>query len=116
MRTNIRIEDFAGGYYRTQLVPQPYDDGPVIESSLYRILEQNFYQDFDMDPVFKTSINGGNYFKPAPEHAIPPETIALPDELYEQIAEPDGTPSSFYIVKPEQNHFIETLFDGELTL
>ena len=113
---NLTIEDFSGGYYRAEMVVQPYDEGPAIEQSLYNFIEREFYQDSDMRPIFKSNLNGGPHFKPAQESGIPPDVMGIPKGWFEDFGVDDEhSLTSIFIVKPNQSHYLKAAFGGQLS-
>ena len=113
---NLVLEDFSGGYYRAEMVVQPYEGGPAIEKSLYNFIEREFYQDVDMRPVFKFNLNGGRYFKPECESGVPPDVLAIPEEWFDDFGVKDEHGStSVFIVKPNQSHYLKAVFGGQLS-
>ena len=113
---NLILEDFSGGYYRAEMVVQPYSDGPAIEQSLYDFIEREFYQDVDMRPVFKFDLDGGPHFKPEREPSIPPDVMAIPESWFDDFGvEDEHSPTSIFIVKPNQSHYLKAAFGGQLS-
>lgn len=110
------LEDFSGGYYRAEMVVQPYSGGPVIEQSLYNFIEREFYQDSDMRPVFKFDLDGGPHFKPSHESSVPPDVLAIPEEWFSEFEiDEQHTSTSVFIVKPNQSHYLRAAFGGQLS-
>lgn len=112
----LRLEEFSGGYYKAEMVAQPYGDGPSIEKSFYDFLNQRFYQNADTEPIFKFGLNEGSHFKPSADPSLPPDVLAIPQEWFDdEPIDDDSKMHSIFIVKPEQSYYLQSVFDGELT-
>lgn len=79
----MMIEDFSSGYYHADMDVQPYDNGPVIERSLYDFINQELYVDSDVPVMMRVGFDAGETFQVSAESAIPRDVLALPREMVE---------------------------------
>lgn len=90
------IEDFSSGYYRAMMDVQEYEDGPVIEQSLYDFINRRLYVDSNAPIRMRVGLDAGATFEVNTETAIPRDVLALPQELC-----PDEREANVFVLKPE---------------
>jgi len=90
------IEEFSSGYYRATMNVQEYEDGPVIERSLYDFINRKLYVGSDVPVMMRVGLDAGETFAVGAESAIPRDVLALPQELCS-----DENESNVFVLKPE---------------
>jgi len=101
------MEEFSGGYYSLEMQVQRYSDGPVIESSLYDMINRRVYSNTDAPITFKLSLDNGAYFNVDAENAVPHNVLALPESWIENFdVQDDGRPSRIFVLKPGHSYLM----------
>lgn len=97
----MKIEDFSSGYYRTELLVVPYEDGPAIESEMYDYINREFYSQTDTPPMFRLGLDGNPYFEVGTEFSIPADRIGVPKDWFGDNRMGDTyEKTSVFILKP----------------
>lgn len=78
---NTPLEPFSGGYYGARFQVQAYDDGPVIEQSLFDYIEANIYEQTDSPPWARVGMNESPYFQLGGEPGIPGNVLGMPEDF-----------------------------------
>jgi hypothetical protein len=81
---NTPLEPFSGGYYGARFQVQPYDDGPVIEQSLFDYVESSLYQQTDSPPWARVGMSESPYFQLDGEPGVPGDVLGLPEEFIQE--------------------------------
>lgn len=101
----MNLENFSGGYYSIDMQVQPYDDGPVIDSGLYDLLDHRVYSQTDAPVTMKLSMDNGTYFNVGSENGVPPSVLALPEPWVNNLGvSSDGRLDKVFILKPEYSY------------
>lgn len=97
----MRVENFSGGYLKTEMKIVPYEDGPSIESEAYEFINRQFYADSDGNPMFRLGLDGNPYFQVSSEIAIPEDVLGIPEGWFadNRIAD-DQSYRDVFILKP----------------
>lgn len=83
----MRLEEFSGGYYRTTMDIQSYEDGPTINRGLYDFINKELYYDSDHPVMMRVGLDGGALFNVNAEPAVPQDVLALPADLVDESGE-----------------------------
>lgn len=78
------IEPFSAGYYGARMEVQRYEDGPVIEQTLFDYIESSLYQQTDAPPWVRIGMSDAPYFKLAGEAGLPGNVLGLPERFISQ--------------------------------
>ena len=81
---NTPIEPFSAGYYGARMTVQAYDNGPVIEQTLYDYIDASIYQQTDAPPWARVGMTESPYFKLNAEPGVPGNVLGLPEEFIAQ--------------------------------
>lgn len=95
------IEDFSGGYYRTEMTIQPISSGPSIERGLYDFINREFYYKTDAPITMRLGLTEGTHIQPSAEGAMPTDVLGLPTELCDDMGvHPSAESVSVFVLKP----------------
>jgi len=95
------IEDFSGGYYRTEMTVQPLEHGPAIERGLYDFINREFYYKTDAPITMRVGLKEETHVQPSAEGAMPTDVLALPTELCDEMSvHPSAESVSVFVLKP----------------
>jgi len=95
------IEDFSGGYYRTEMTIQPVDDGPSIERGLYDFINREFYYKTDAPITMRVGLKQETHFQPSAEGGMPTDVLGLPTRLCDDMGvHPSAEAVSVFVLKP----------------
>lgn len=75
---NTPLEPFSGGYYGARFQVQQYENGPVIEQSLFDYVENSLYKQTTSPPWARVGMNNSPYFQLSGEPGIPGNVLGLP--------------------------------------
>jgi hypothetical protein len=104
------IEEFSGGYYRTQMTVQPFDDGPAIEKGLYDLINRRMYSNTDAPVTMRLQMDSGLRFTPSAEGAMPTDVIGVPTDLLDKIGvHPASENINVFILKPKHAYLFHQL-------
>jgi len=78
------IEPFSAGYYGARMEVQAYDDGPVIEQTLYDYIDSSIYQQTDAPPWARVGMTESPYFELDAEPGVPGNVLGLPERFIEE--------------------------------
>lgn len=78
------LEDWSGGYYRSRMKVQEYDDGPAIERGLYDFINRELYVDTNSPVMMRLGLDADECFNVKAENAIPRDVLALPQDFFNQ--------------------------------
>ena len=110
--SKLIFENFSAGYYRTEMTIEEYDDGPVIEQSLYDFIKNQLYQNIDTAPVFKLGLNTGAHFTPSIESGIPVDVLAVPTSWVDTEDRLRDSQNVF-VLKPGQSQYVAEFTVGD---
>lgn len=102
----MSIDEFSGGYYSMDMQIQSYDDGPVIDSSVYDYINREVYSNTDAPITMKLSMDNGAYFNVGAENGVPPSVLALPESWVENFVSDDGRRDTVFILKPGHSYLM----------
>jgi len=91
---------------------EEYDDGPVIEQSLYDFIKDQLYQNIDTAPVFKLGLNTGAHFTPSIESGIPVDVLAVPTSWVDTEDRLRDSQNVF-VLKPGQSQYVAEFTIGD---
>lgn len=95
------IEDFSGGYYRTEMTVQPVADGPSIERGLYDFINREFYYKTDAPITMRVGLKQETHFQPDAEGGMPTDVLGLPKQLCDEMGvHPSAESISVFVLKP----------------
>ena len=95
------IEDFSGGYYRTEMTIQPVADGPSIERGLYDFINREFYYKTDAPITMRVGLKKETHFQPHAEGGMPTDVLGLPTDLCDEMGvHPSAESVSVFVLKP----------------
>jgi len=97
----MRVENFSGGYLKTEMKIVPYEDGPAIESESYEFINRQFYADSTGYPMFRLGLDGNPYFHVSSEISMPEDVLGIPRTWFADngIAD-DANYHNVFILKP----------------
>jgi len=96
----MKVENFSGGYFKTELRVSEYRDGPAIEAEAYSFINRQFYANSDGKPMFRLGLDGHPYFEASAEISIPVDVIGIPREWIADSRIEEGTYQNVFILKP----------------
>lgn len=97
-----KLEEFSGGYYRTEMTVQPLERGPTIEQGLYDLINRQIYHRTDAPVTMKLGMNVGPTFQPSAENGVPTDVLGAPTELLDEAGvHPSAEDVNVFIYKPE---------------
>ena len=103
----MTLEEFSGGYYRTEMMVQPYEDGPVIENGLYDLIDKTIYARTNAPITLRIGLAGSPYFKVGCESAIPTDVLAIPRKWMDDIQlHEEYKTHSVFVLKPEYSYLV----------
>ncbi|AGM11334.1 hypothetical protein M199_gp004 [Halogranum tailed virus 1] len=104
----MKVEDFSSGYYRTELLVVPYEDGPVMESETFDYINREFYSQTDAPPMFRLGLDGNPYFEVGTEFSIPADRIGIPRDWFGDNKMGDTMQkTSVFILKPGHAYLLK---------
>lgn len=106
----MTLEEFSGGYYRTKMTVQPYEEGPVIDKYLYDFINREVYAQTNAPITMRVGLNKGPYFTVDGEGAVPTDVLAMPQEWIDDM-DISGEAESVFLLKPEHSYFINQSVD-----
>lgn len=102
----MSLEEFSGGYYRTEMSVQPYDDGPVIQNSLYDFINREIYAQTDAPITMRVGLDQGPYFTVEAENAVPSDVLAMPREWMDDMEIHDQEARNVFVLKPGHSYVL----------
>lgn len=96
----MKVENFSGGYFKTELRVSEYRDGPAMEVEAYSFINRQFYSKSDGNPMFRLGLNGNPYFEASAEVSIPTDVIGVPREWLADNRITEGSYQDVFILKP----------------
>jgi hypothetical protein len=96
----MKVENFSGGYFKTELRVSEYEDGPTMETETYSFINRQFYANSDGNPMFRFGLDGNPYFEVSAEVSIPADVIGVPREWLADNKIVDGSYQDVFILKP----------------
>lgn len=99
------FEDFSRAYYRASMNIVEYDDGPVIEQTVYDFIDTELFEGADSPVLMRIGLDSGNRFTVSSESAIPRDVLAVPGEM--RLTE---GPRNVYLLKPEHANAMEVFY------
>lgn len=103
----MTLEEFSGGYYRTEMTVQPYSDGPVIERGLYDRIDNGVYAQTDAPVTVRVGMGSSPYFQLDYESAVPVDVLAMPREWMDDMGiHNEYETQSVYVLKPEHSYVL----------
>jgi hypothetical protein len=104
---NTPLEPFSGGYYGARFEVQKYNDGPVIEQSLYDYVVSNLYQQTDSPPWAQVGMNKSPYFQLGGEPGVPGSVLGLPEKFIKEYDILDNGHTHYVmLVKPKYSYML----------
>lgn len=100
------MEEFSGGYYKTEMTVQEYSQGPVIENGLYDYINRKIYAQTNAPITLRVGMDKGPYFPVESEAAVPTDVLALPKEWMDDMMINASDPKSVFILKPAFSYFV----------
>ena len=95
------MEDFSGGYYRTEMTVQPLQRGPSIERGLYDFINREFYYKTDAPITMRVGLSDSIHFRPEAEGGMPTDVLGLPRAMCDDMGvHPSAEKVSVFILKP----------------
>ena len=86
---------------------QPYDDGPVIETGLYDLIDNSVYARTNAPITLRIGLAGSPYFKVGCEAAIPTDVLAIPRKWMDDIQLHDEhSMQSIFVLKPGYSYLV----------
>lgn len=110
-----RLSEFAAGYYAIDLRPTPYEDGPAVDTALYRYLTDTVYGNTDTPVWMRVDLDQSPYFKLTQGEPMPHDVIGLPSEWMQDFdLDDDNRVRPMFVCKPGHAHYLEqsALFGG----
>jgi hypothetical protein len=103
------LEPFSAGYYGARMEVQAYDEGPVIEQTLFDYIESSLYQQTDAPPWVRIGMSDSPYFKLDGESGVPGDVLGLPERFIRQHEVLDnGHVHWLLLVKPGYAYMLST--------
>lgn len=103
----MTLSEFSGGYYRTRMQVQPYEDGPVIESDLYDFIDQSVYARTNAPITLRVGLDSSPYFSVESENAVPTDVLAIPQSWIDDMRLHDEYgKENIFVLKPAYSYFV----------
>jgi len=97
----MRVENFSGGYLKTEMQLVEYSEGPAMESETFSFINRQFYSESAGSPMFRLGLGGNPYFEVSTEFSIPTDVIGIPKEWFaDNRVVDDGSYHDVFILKP----------------
>lgn len=102
----MALDEFSGGYYRTEMNVQPYEDGPVIEHGLYNMIDKRVYAQTDAPIMMRVGLDASPYFTISSEAAVPTDVLALPRSWMDDMDIDSRGMHNVFVLKPEHSYVL----------